>query len=296
MLEQFTEINFRRSTREIIEQANEIIEEYQGEGLVLTLRQLYYQFVARDILENKQRNYDRLGKIITDARMAGMMDWDAIEDRTRFLRGNTTWRSPLGMLNYYARNYKIDMWANQDTRVEVWIEKDALVGVIEQVCMENDVDFFACRGYVSASELYNAGKRMGRRWNDENVETIVLHLGDHDPSGIDMTRDNQERLSLFAGYYVQVERIALNMTQVEQYSPPPNFAKQTDSRHGEYAAMYGENSWELDALEPRVIRDLINEHVDEHRDPDLWAEREQVLNAHQDILRDTQSYVQDRLA
>jgi len=99
---------------------------------------------------------------------------------------------------------------------------------------------------------------------------IVFHLGDHDPSGIDMTRDNRDRLSLFAGVDITVVRLALNMEQIERYRPPPNPAKVTDSRFEAYQREYGDESWELDALNPEVIHNLIENNVQCIRDEKLW--------------------------
>lgn len=290
--ELFIEQPFRRATLERIAQANAIIDEYQADGMTLTLRQLYYQFVARGLLENKQRNYDALGDTISKARLGGLVDWDAIEDRTRFLRGRSNSYSPSTALTALSRRYSIDMWRNQETRLEVWIEKDALLGVIEGVCRDNDVDYFACRGYVSQSALYEAGQRMARYQRD-GYRTVIIHLGDHDPSGIDMTRDNGERVNLFGWDETDVRRIALNMDQVDEYSPPPNPAKLTDSRAPEYVAQHGYESWELDALEPRVMRDLIQDTIDEYKDEYAWQEREDLLQAGQAVLRDVIAQARD---
>lgn len=278
--EQYIEKNFKPASRAIIDKANEIIEEYAKQGFSLTLRQLYYQFVARDLIANTQQSYKRLGSIVNDGRLAGLIDWLAIEDRTRNLVSNPHWDTPADVIDSARQSYGIDMWANQEHRVEVWIEKEALAGVIEPVCNELDVPHFACRGYVSQSEQWRAGMRYRSSYNRNSQQTVVLHLGDHDPSGIDMTRDNNDRLSMLAGYRgaPEVVRIALNMDQVEQYQPPPNPAKVTDSRFLDYAQQFGDESWELDALEPRVIIDLIREHVDNWRDPDKWSEREAILD------------------
>lgn len=129
----------------IINKANEIIEEYEAQGFDLTLRQLYYQFVARDIIPNKQQEYKRLGDIVADGRLAGLIDWDAIVDRTRNLRVRGHWSQPSDIVSAVARQYHIDMWKGQTYRPEVWIEKDALVGVIAGVCEELDVPYFSAR-------------------------------------------------------------------------------------------------------------------------------------------------------
>lgn len=277
---QYVEQRFAKKVMAKIEQANAIIAEYQAQGFALTLRQLYYQFVARGFLPNKQLEYKRLGHAINAGRLAGLIDWDAIEDRTRNLQGLHTYYDATDLIEDAARRFRLDKWADQAVRPEVWIEKEALVGVIEPTCVDLQVDFFACRGYTSQSEQWRASQRFAdRRRNGQ--ETIILHLGDHDPSGIDMTRDNDDRLALFLdGEGVEMRRLALNMDQVRKHKPPPNPAKFTDSRIGAYVKKYGNQSWELDALDPPVIAKLIRDAVDEVRDMKRWrkvvkAEREQ---------------------
>jgi len=256
------------SSRAVIDQANQIIREYVAAGYTLTLRQLYYQFVARDLLPNRQQSYKRLGSIISDARLTGRVDWNAIEDRTRFLRKRSHWENPAGVIESAAVGYGKDLWRGQDVRVEAWIEKDALIGVLEGICKELDVPYFSCRGYTSQSEVWRAAERQIGYGCEE---VVVLHLGDHDPSGMDMTRDIQDRLRMF-GAPSTVRRIALNMDQVDQYSPPPNPAKLTDARASGYVAEYGYNSWELDALEPQVLEALVREHVEDIWDRDLFED------------------------
>jgi len=260
--------DFRNAAVAKIDQANQIIDEYAAQGFTLTLRQLYYQFVARDLIPNAQSEYKRLGSLVSDARLAGLIDWEAIEDRTRNLQGTSHWDSPGDIIGSAAYSYKIDKWARQPRRVEVWIEKDALVGVIERVCRRLDCDYFSCRGYTSQSEMWRAGRRLAR-YEEGGQKTYVLHLGDHDPSGIDMSRDIEERLAIF-GANTRLDRIALNMDQVAEHDPPPNPAKVTDARYAGYVALHGEESWELDALDPPVLEALIRERVEALRDKKLW--------------------------
>lgn len=266
----YIEKNFKVETLAIIDAANQIIDEYLAEGYQLTLRQLYYQFVARDLIENTQRSYKRLGSVINDGRMAGRIDWEAIEDRTRNLESLPHWRSPGHVVRAVANQFNIDRWASQEVRVEVWIEKEALAGVFERVCDEEDVPFFCCRGYTSQSEMWSAARRLAR-YSMQGQTPVILHFGDHDPSGIDMTRDIRERLNLF-GAPLQVRRLALNMAQVDEFDPPPNPAKVTDSRFEGYLLEYGAESWELDALEPSVLADLVRSNVESLRDEALWDE------------------------
>jgi hypothetical protein len=276
--EAFVETKFHKSTLAVIQQANAIIAEYEAQGFTLTLRQLYYQFVSRDLIENKHAEYKRLGSIIKDGRRSGLIDWDAIEDRTRNVRRYSSWESPADVVATAAEQYRKDLWAAQPCRPEVWIEKDALIGVIEGVCNNYRVPYFACRGNNSESEQYKAGKRFERHLED-GLTPVVFHLGDHDPNGIDMTRDNRDRLAMFARQDIAVRRIALNMDQVERYAPPPNPAKETDTRYTRYVEEFGHECWELDALDPAVIADLIRAEVEALIDHDAWnsamAEEEQ---------------------
>ncbi len=270
---QYQDVAFKPATRRLIDQANTIIAEYTAQGYDLTLRQLYYQFVARDLIRNKQSEYKRLGSIINDARLAGLIDWDHITDRTRNLKSLSTWENPEEIIDACASSFRLDLWAGQAVRIEVWIEKEALAGVFERVCNELRVPFFSCRGYTSQSEMWAAAQRL-KRYRRQNQEPIVLHFGDHDPSGIDMSRDIRDRLALFMGRACRVERLALNMDQIEEHEPPPNPAKTTDSRYQGYIAEYGEESWELDALEPDILAGLVRDFVEAERDAEAWTDAE----------------------
>lgn len=255
---------------EKIDRANSIIDDYQKRGFTLTLRQLYYQFVQRGWLPNVQTSYNNLGILISDARLAGLVSWTAIEDRGRNLRGINTSRSPVEALKAAAESYRRDLWKEQRFRPEVWIEKEALVGVIGGICSQLRVDFFACKGYNSQSEQWRAGRRFADYIN-RGQTPIVFHLGDHDPSGLDMTRDNRDRLAMFAGVEVVVARLALNRHQIDSLNLPPNPAKVTDSRFEAYRRDHGDESWELDALDPTYIADLIRTAVLGVRDEPVWG-------------------------
>lgn len=264
---QYKEINFRGKSLELINLVNQVVEEYQAQGYELTLRQAYYQLVARGYIPNNERSYKNIGSLINDGRLAGLIDWYSITDRTRNLRSNGHWDNPADVIGSARYSYMLDKWQGQPNYVEVWVEKDALVDIVGQACRPLDTPYFSCRGYTSQSEMWSAAQRFIRQGDREN--RFIIHLGDHDPSGIDMTRDIQERLSMF-GADVYVKRVALTMNQISTYNPPPNPAKITDSRCGKYIAEYGDESWELDALEPQVITDLINNEVTALRNDEIY--------------------------
>lgn len=257
--------NPKGSTLALVEVANAICEQYAAQGYDLTLRQLFYQFVSRDYLPNTQRSYKTLGTLVDRARRAGLMDWDYIVDRTRSLKGNRTYDSPGALIEDVHESFFVDLWQDQAYRIEVWVEKEALAGVIERAAGLRGVNFFSCRGYVSQSEMHAAAMRHVYYRDRLDQDTVIVHLGDHDPSGIDMTRDIGARMRLF-GATPEVRRIALNWEQIEEFQPPPNPAKMTDSRAEGYVDRFGYQSWELDALEPELLSRLITREIDMYRD------------------------------
>ncbi len=281
---QYVQQRFNAGSRAIVAQANSIIAEYQAQGFDLTLRQLYYQFVSRDLIKNDQKAYKRLGSIINDARLAGLIDWYSITDRTRGIASLSTWENPASLVETCASQFRIDLWEEQEYRPEVWIEKEALAGVFQRVCNEMRVPYLSCRGYTSQSEMWRAGVRL-KRCVDAGKIPYILHFGDHDPSGCDMSRDITDRLELFTGGGVTFNRMALNMDQVNEHNPPPNPAKITDSRCNAYIEKYGNESWELDALNPAILSELVRDQIGKLIDAELWNEAREEEEDHKRVLR-----------
>lgn len=269
------------ATMNIIYKADKIINEYEAQGFNLTLRQLYYQFVTRNIFPeswydevkrtfNTIKNYKKFGSIINDARLTGHVDWYAIEDRTRNLKYLPYWVSPEDYIKDMPEWYHVDMWENQSYRPEVWIEKDALTGIISSICRQYDVPYFSCRGYSSQSAMWRAARRF-QHYVDKEQIPVIFHFGDHDPSGIDMTRDIGSRLKIF-GLNFEPLRLALNYDQIEKYGPPPNPVKLSDSRSNVYYQEYGDECWELDALEPSILIQLIEKEINKLIDKGYWED------------------------
>ncbi len=272
MKEKFVDKNFSKKSLGMIQRVNQILEEYRQLGYRLSLRQLYYQLVARDIIENSIRSYKNIGSLVSNARQAGLVDWGMIEDRNRDYAIPSHWDSPADILDSAAYSFKIDKWESQDYHIEVMVEKDALSGVLGPVCRNLDIGITANKGYSSSSTMYEAGKRIADLAIESRKKIVLFYLGDHDPSGIDMTRDVRERIELYSRLYgdLKVERLALNWDQVEMWNPPPNPAKETDSRFGAYMAEFGDTCWELDAIEPGELGKLVEEAVLEYRDEEAW--------------------------
>lgn len=280
MFEQFKPVRFSDQSRDRIDKCNEIIEAYQAQGLRLTLRQLYYQLVTRNVITNEEKSYKNLGSLIADARMAGLVDWSAIEDRVRQPREQAEWPSIQSLVRSAVRSFRLPRWAGQRYYSELWVEKDALAGVLEPLASQFHVTLMVNRGYSSASAMYESARRFieACKATDDEMDTlpftgeatyegeevplvrepVLFYLGDHDPSGEDMVRDVRDRLQTF-GVEVDVQKIALTTVQVKRYNPPPNPAKMSDSRAAAYVAKHGRSSWEVDALPPEVLSQVVRD-------------------------------------
>jgi len=271
--EKFIDHEFSKDNQDIISKVQTILKEYAGQGYRLSLRQLYYQLVARGYIENSIRSYRTTGSLISNARLAGLIDWAMIEDRGRESVMNSHWKSPAEIVRTAAHSFKVDRWEGQPCYVEVMVEKDALSGILEPVCQDLDIRFTANKGYSSSSALYEAAKRIEHA-AARDLEVHLFYLGDHDPSGIDMTRDIQERLKQFTygKFDIETVRLALNYNQVQEWQPPENPAKEADSRYKVYVDKFGESSWELDAIEPATLADLVRDAVEDLIDDTIWDE------------------------
>lgn len=302
MKEQFREMRCRAASLEVIHRANEILDEYER----VTARQLYYQFVARGLLDelgfrpdasgstNNPQSYKRLTSIISDGRLAGMIDWSKIEDRGREPTVWTQYDGPADMVNQTLQHYRLPRWADQDHYVELWVEKQALAGVLEPLAYEFHVSMMVNKGYSSQSAMYASAERF-REYVGEGKRPVLFYLGDFDPSGEDMVRDIRERLIMFGVEDIDVCKIALTMSQIKQYNPPPNPAKITDPRAKDYIRRNGESSWEVDALNPRIlsalIRDAFRTVVDEKKMKEMKKKEE----IHKQKLRDMVRRMEEEL-
>lgn len=268
--------NFSKKNRILLEKIKEILQEYEQQNIKVTLRQLYYQLVARDLIPNKISEYAKLSGLLTNARYSEDIEWDAIEDRTRIPDTPNFFRNIKHLIETAKHSYQLDRWKGQKYYVEVWTEKDALSSVIQPITRKYQVTLSVNRGYSSASAMHEAFERGEVNVEEdgmyENREKIILYLGDHDPSGLDMDRDIKERLEEFGDDDTEVIRIGLTKEQIEQYNPPPNPAKITDPRAKKYIENHGNTSWEVDALRPEILQELIKTKIKGYLDEKKFNE------------------------
>lgn len=267
---------FQDKSLNLINYCNRVIKAYQAEDLQLTLRQLYYQLVSANKITNTEKSYKNLGKLVSNGRLAGLMDWSAIEDR---VRRPIVWSESDSIqikLKAAAQAFRLPRLNGQSIYVELWVEKDALAGVLEPMAAEYHVVLMVNRGYSSQSAMYESARRINRRVDRYDSEkALVLYLGDMDPSGEDMVRDIDDRLDMFSvtggGIEIEVVKLALTMEQVREYKLPPNPTKLSDSRAKAFIKKWGRDSWEVDALPPKVLQGMIGEALKARLDMDLMG-------------------------
>jgi hypothetical protein len=160
MRQAYKSINFRRDSLERIKLCNTIVREYMDAGLRLTLRQLYYQLVSRNVVPNTEKSYKALGNLVSDGRLAGLIDWDAIEDRNREPVIWAEYANVQELVEETQYRYRLPRWEGQDNYVELWVEKAALAGVLRPLASKYHVTMMVNRGYSSQSAMYESAKRF----------------------------------------------------------------------------------------------------------------------------------------
>ncbi len=249
-------------TIRLIDGAAAILAEHQP----MTLRQVFYQLVSRQVVENSRSSYQSLSKALVAARREGLIPWEWIEDRLRQPRPVAMWDDLADLAKYVVISYRRDVWATQTAYVEVWLEKDALSGIFEDALAPFGVTLNVGRGYDGWDSIHNAAERYG---TGEGV--TVIYFGDFDPSGEDMVRSLVERLADF-GCRPEMIKVALTRDDIERYDLPPDFTKTTDSRRAAFVAKHGDISVELDALPIDVLKARIVDEVEARMNLDALAE------------------------
>jgi len=234
----------------------------------MTVRQCFYQATVRNLVEKSEAGYDKVQTDLVVMRRSGALPYDWLADNTRWQRKPTTYASINDALKETARFYRKALWTSAATYVEVWLEKDALSGVIYPITSLYDVPLMVARGYASLSFLHGAAEYI----NELDVPAYIYHLGDFDPSGVNAAEKIEQTLrDLAPRADIHFERIAVTPAQIQTWGLPTRPTKQTDSR----AKGFGAVSVELDAIKPDLLRALVRRHIERH----LPADELRVLQA-----------------
>lgn len=325
---------WRADKRQIIQSIKMICEEYMRQGYTLTLRQLYYQLVSRDIIPNHDKVYKKISSLKDEAVYGGIIDWDVFEDRGRVPSVPYYEEGVAEALEKTVDYYRLERQQGQANHVEVWTEKDAISSILKRITNRYGVTLVVNKGYTSSTAIYGAYQRFAKRIsNGQKVK--ILYFGDHDPSGLDMIRDIEDRLlmmftkgedeDLYEGmgdwwqdnqyslyevadlderfenvvrlaygsndeslyelfeegqkllYFKQnslfeIIQVGLTMEQIKEFNPPSNPAKMTDPRQKDYVRKFGRISWEVDALKPSVMEQIVADAIEENIEMGTYLE------------------------
>ena len=221
---------------------------------------------------DKQEEYAKLSSLLVKGRMAGIIDWEAIEDRIRIPYLPYYAENPADAINDIIYSYRLDRQEGQDVYIWLAIEKDALSGVLKPITSYYHVNLIVNRGYSSCTAIYDMYNKF-ISYLSQGKRVVLLYLGDHDPSGLDMVRDIKERLiEMFmnSDELFSIEHIALIMDQIKQYNLPAKPAKITDPRAKWYIQKHGQVSWEVDALDPKILSALVKKSIESIIDLDKF--------------------------
>ena len=247
-------------------------------GRPMPVRQVFYQATVRGIVEKAESGYAKVQTDLVAMRRAGEMPYDWLADNTRWQRKPQTFSSIQQALADTARFYRKSLWDDAGCYVEVWLEKDALSGVVYPVTSEYDVPLMVARGYASLSFLATAAEYI----NTLDVPAVIFHLGDYDPSGVDAGRKIEATLrELAPAAEIHFYRLAVDLEQIAKWNLPTRPTKQTDTR----AKGFGDISVELDAIEPNVLRELVRVNIEALMPADELAVLKQAEASERDILK-----------
>jgi hypothetical protein len=266
-----------QKTTKLIEKAAAILAEHHP----MTVRQVYYQLVSRQVVENNRGAYQAVSKALVAARREEIIPWEHIEDRVRQPHHVSMWDGLAHFAKTAAAAYRRDIWAEQPILIETWLEKDALSGIFEDALSPYGVTLNVGRGFDGWDSINNAALRF-KEQQINGKPVVVLYFGDFDPSGEDMVRSLRERLA-YLGSKPSIIKCALTLDDIRRYELPTDFTKKTDTRRAAFVRKWGDVSVELDALPLAVLRVRIIEEVE--RRLDLQALRRVQRHERKDRLR-----------
>jgi len=264
-----------QKTMTILEASHSILAAHNP----MTVRQVYYQLISRQVIENNRSQYQAVSNALVQARQEGFIPWEWIEDRLRRPRAVSMWDDLGNFGNDVLSAYRRNVWTNQPYYLEVWLEKDALSGIFEGVLDPYGVTLNVGRGYDGWDSIHNASRRFG-----DGDGKAILYFGDFDPSGEDMVRSLKERLNFF-GCKPEIAKCALTLDDVQRYNLPSDFTKASDTRQKAFVAKYGDLAVELDALPVDVLQSRIASEIKTRMNLNALAKLRELEDIEKDKLR-----------
>jgi len=263
------------ATTELVERAERILSAEQP----MTIRQLFYRLVSVQALENGTPDYKKLSRVMTDARESGQVPFEWIVDRSRPTYAPNVFDNLQDGLMALRNCYRKDYWQDQPVHVEIWTEKDAIIGSIEPVTDELGVTVRVSRGFTSTTRVHEIASTFSRI-----VKPIfVFYLGDHDPSGRAIELDLYDRISSY-GTDFQMARLAIREKDIDDFNLPPLRIKASDTRAAAFRRKFGNRCVELDALPPEELRSRVRQAIEGHIEAEAWGRALAIEKAEQESI------------
>ncbi len=271
----------RRTSAEMERLLDSIKTILDGEEGQITIRHLYYRLVGEHVIDKTEQAYKGLCSHLSKWRRSSEIPWSAFTDSTRWHIQRDTFSGVKDALKNTVENYRRDLWATQDVYCEVWVEKDAVAGLVARTANSWGVPVFVARGFASLSSLYDAANTF-RRAAESGKRVIIYHLGDYDPSGI---AAGESMLKAFRDdFNVRLEfiRAAVTEQQIEQLKLPTRPTKKGDTRARNWR---GTACVELDTMPPAEIREIVERCIIQHIDTYEWDALKRTEELERETLR-----------
>ena len=254
---QASHIKRRRATKAEVETRRQALFDIVAHMKPMTVRQVFYQATVQDVVEKTEAGYTKVQTDLVQMRRSGVLPYDWLADNTRWQRKPRSFDGIEQALTHTVKFYRKNLWAAADCYVEIWLEKDALAGVVMPVTASYDVPLMVARGYASLSFLHSAADFIGQL----DVATHIYHFGDFDPSGVNAAEKIEQTLKEMAPEAeIHFERVAVQPWQIEEWDLPTRPTKTSDTR----SKNFGEISVELDAVDPDRLRGLVGDVIERH--------------------------------
>lgn len=257
-----------RKTTALIDAALSILAEQNP----MTIRQLFYRLVSVRAVPNNLASYQLVSRVMTKCRDDLRCPFEWIADRSRPVYASSVFDDATEYANTVRGAYRKNYWATQPEHVEVWVEKDAIVGSIEDICNELGITIRVGRGYWSTTAAHGIAQILA----GIHKPITVFYCGDHDPSGQNIQTELYSRVLGYESGDFTMQRLAISKKDISKFDLPPLPVKTSDSRASKFVRMYGNECVELDALPPIELRRRIEDAVKLHTDAALWDAAEAV--------------------
>lgn len=271
----------------------------------MTLRQLFYALVSSAAISKAEPAYGRLKRVMRDLREDGTVPWGWLVDHTRSVFAARTWEGLEGLLADSARLYRRDLMRQQEVAIQLWAESDSIGSVVAPVADRYTIPTFIGRGYSARGYLWNAA-RDAVAAHAAGKDVHILHVGDHDPSGVDIFRDVEETLRLYvtavesrlpvasvrrtfdeddiAGStaWLEVERLALLPEQIEAHDLPVRPPKASDARTASFS---GPGAVEVEALPVEALLAIVEHAITDRIDTEALRVAELAEASEREVAR-----------